>query len=270
MIFTYVKIYREARRQEQQIAALTLSLHLPPASPSTPRLPARSSHLAASTVDLVGITGNSSPVSNGGAENKSSSSLAAPGSRVAADCNGVGGRRISCEVDGQRQRLSNERRMMKREHKAAKTLGVIMGAFLVCWLPFFTWYLTASLCSDACPDLLPDWSINVLFWIGYVNSALNPVIYPCFNRDFREAFRRLLTCNRSCSCNASGVTVVASVDSYNLQQARPSIVQSTMTSCWTCFRRKIGVGNHSDVSETTRLNDVMKIKPTIPMITLND
>uniref|UniRef100_A0A915DL06 Uncharacterized protein n=1 Tax=Ditylenchus dipsaci TaxID=166011 RepID=A0A915DL06_9BILA len=37
------------------------------------------------------------------------------------------------------------------------------------------------------------WSI--VFWLGYLNSALNPVIYTVFNREFRTCFKRLLTCN---------------------------------------------------------------------------
>ncbi|KAL0121399.1 hypothetical protein PUN28_006723 [Cardiocondyla obscurior] len=85
--------------------------------------------------------------------------------------------------------IRQQTKSWRAEHKAARTLGIIMGAFLLCWLPFFIWYLTTSLC-EAC--YCPDTVVSVLFWIGYFNSALNPLIYAYFNRDFRDAFKDTL------------------------------------------------------------------------------
>lgn len=81
---------------------------------------------------------------------------------------------------------------MKREHKAARTLAVIMGTFVLCWLPFFVWYIVSSLWDCKC--YLNDILTPIVFWIGYANSALNPLIYAYFNRDFREAFKNTLQC----------------------------------------------------------------------------
>jgi len=79
----------------------------------------------------------------------------------------------------------------RKEHKAFVTLGIVMGAFLLCWLPFFTWYLTVTICGeDRCP--CPDIVVSILFWIGYFNSTLNPVIYVMTNRDFKDAFTDIL------------------------------------------------------------------------------
>ncbi|CAH1396921.1 unnamed protein product [Nezara viridula] len=66
-----------------------------------------------------------------------------------------------------------------------------MGVFMICWLPFFLWYVITALCTTChCPEAV----ISLLFWIGYFNSALNPLIYAYFNRDFREAFKNTLLC----------------------------------------------------------------------------
>ncbi|KAK0183333.1 hypothetical protein PV327_001384 [Microctonus hyperodae] len=78
---------------------------------------------------------------------------------------------------------------MKRERKAARTLGIIMSAFMACWLPFFLWYLITSLC-DTCES--SSIVVAAVFWVGYFNSALNPLIYAYFNREFRAAFRKTL------------------------------------------------------------------------------
>ena len=31
-------------------------------------------------------------------------------------------------------------------------------------------------------------------WLGYVNSALNPIIYTIFNGEFRKAFKKIMVC----------------------------------------------------------------------------
>lgn len=61
----------------------------------------------------------------------------------------------------------------KRERKAAKTLAIITGAFVVCWLPFFVMALTMPLC-EACS--ISDSVASLFLWLGYFNSTLNPVI----------------------------------------------------------------------------------------------
>lgn len=75
------------------------------------------------------------------------------------------------------------------DHKAAVTLGFIMGIFLFCWVPFFIINITSAFCKTCISDLC----FKILTWFGYANSALNPVIYSIFNHDFRRAFRRILT-----------------------------------------------------------------------------
>ncbi|EEB10259.1 class A rhodopsin-like G-protein coupled receptor GPRoar2, putative [Pediculus humanus corporis] len=79
---------------------------------------------------------------------------------------------------------------MKRERKAARTLGIIMSAFLACWLPFFLWYIITSVCGEKCD--CPPGVVAAVFWFGYFNSALNPLIYAYFNREFRIAFKKTL------------------------------------------------------------------------------
>ncbi|CAG5075166.1 Similar to GCR2: Putative tyramine receptor 2 (Locusta migratoria) [Cotesia congregata] len=84
----------------------------------------------------------------------------------------------------ERQRIS-----LSKERRAARTLGVIMGVFVVCWLPFFLMYVIVPFCPACCPS---ERMVYFITWLGYINSALNPLIYTIFNLDYRRAFRRLL------------------------------------------------------------------------------
>ncbi|XP_052010249.1 5-hydroxytryptamine receptor 7 [Xyrauchen texanus] len=84
--------------------------------------------------------------------------------------------------------------IFKREQKAAATLGVVVGAFTICWLPFFLLSLSRPfVCGTEC-SCIPLWVERTLLWLGYANSLINPFIYAFFNRDLRTTYRSLLSC----------------------------------------------------------------------------
>ncbi|KAK4471038.1 hypothetical protein MN116_000547 [Schistosoma mekongi] len=78
------------------------------------------------------------------------------------------------------------------ESKAARTLSIVMGAFLLCWLPFFLWYTITNIVCNNCT--YPNSLHEIMYWIGYFNSTINPIIYAYYNRTFRQAFIKLLEC----------------------------------------------------------------------------
>ncbi|XP_039605870.1 trace amine-associated receptor 1-like [Polypterus senegalus] len=73
----------------------------------------------------------------------------------------------------------------KRERKATKTLAIVLGVFLICWLPFFLCNVISPLVNHMIPSVL----IEFFTWIGYMNSTFNPLIYGFFYSWFRKALK---------------------------------------------------------------------------------
>lgn len=79
-----------------------------------------------------------------------------------------------------------------RENKATVTLAAVVGAFVVCWAPYFTYFTVMGLLRRD----MRGTAYSVVLWLGYANSALNPLLYAALNRDFRSAYSRLLHCSK--------------------------------------------------------------------------
>ncbi|NXG44084.1 HRH1 protein, partial [Psilopogon haemacephalus] len=75
-----------------------------------------------------------------------------------------------------------------RERKAAKQLGVIMAAFMLCWIPYFVLFMVTAFHGHEQFPVLHTFTI----WLGYVNSTLNPFLYPLCNQNFKKTFKKIL------------------------------------------------------------------------------
>lgn len=107
--------------------------------------------------------------------------------------------------------LKVQAKRFKVETKAAKTLAIIVGGFICCWLPFFSVYLIRAFCKNCIQPLI----FSILFWLGYCNSAINPLIYALFSKDFRLAFKNLI-----CKCLCAQYIANKQTSSYNSANGR--------------------------------------------------
>ena len=95
------------------------------------------------------------------------------------------------------KRLNKQRRheqkvrRFKKEIRAAKVVGFIMGTFLVCWTPFMVFIVLAITGFNGF-DMR---SLSVAVSLHYLNSAINPILYVMLNKVYRKAvvkaFKRL-------------------------------------------------------------------------------
>ncbi|MEE6474106.1 hypothetical protein FKM82_010270 [Ascaphus truei] len=102
--------------------------------------------------------------------------------------------RIYRIVKSNSQRLGTLRKgALKKSQKymaLLKTVTIVVGTFIGCWLPLFVLLLFDVSCeANACPVLL---KADYFLGLAMINSFLNPIIYTLTSRDIRRAILRLV------------------------------------------------------------------------------
>ncbi len=70
------------------------------------------------------------------------------------------------------------------------TLSYIIFSYLLCWVPFhFVFDISAIK-----PELVPEPIYTFTFWLTYFNSTLNPFLYAYSNKEFKQAFKKVMQC----------------------------------------------------------------------------
>ncbi len=115
------------------------------------------------------------------------------------------------------QQAKQRDRSERREMRATIRMAAIIGMFGAMWIGFFVSYVANGVTNG---DVrLPPSVDAFLFWLGYVNSTVNPILYAVFNADFRRAFQRILA---SCCCCQAGARMLRPSASSRSRAAGPA------------------------------------------------
>ncbi|KAG2470507.1 GPRX protein, partial [Polypterus senegalus] len=86
-------------------------------------------------------------------------------------------------------RLSAER--VLGSSKAALTLVITVGQFLLCWCPYFTMHLHSLMAGES---RVPGSVETATLWLAYSSFALHPFLYGLLNRQIRQELAKLRRC----------------------------------------------------------------------------
>ncbi|CAF0910300.1 unnamed protein product [Didymodactylos carnosus] len=80
---------------------------------------------------------------------------------------------------------------LARDKKAARSLFILVFAFVICWCPYTLLTLIRALCKQP-TKCISNTLYEFTFWLLWLNSTINPLLYSFLHVKFRKAFYRIL------------------------------------------------------------------------------
>ena len=96
----------------------------------------------------------------------------------------------SRKLPGHRNMVSNKKAQSTSRRATAMLITVVI-VFALSWLPWQVMEVLKNY-NKKLAQAVPDEISMVTPWLGYANSAINPILYVIFSENFRQEFYRIL------------------------------------------------------------------------------
>lgn len=126
---------------------------------------------------------------------------------------------------------TNKSKGKRRSHrKVTKLVLTVITVYMLCWLPY--WLSQVSLITSdgsMCSSKLEVIVFLLVGCLGYINSAINPILYAYLSDNFKKSFLKACTCATSKDVNAQ-LKMENSVLPKKVKDCRNSESQFTLTT----------------------------------------
>nr|XP_013798665.1 PREDICTED: histamine H3 receptor-like [Apteryx mantelli mantelli] len=99
------------------------------------------------------------------------------------------GNSVTPENDLSTSFCAKTRSKLQQDKKIAKSLAIIVCVFAICWAPYTLLMIIRGACHGVC---VHNSLYETTFWLLWLNSSLNPFLYPLCHVKFRMAFMKIL------------------------------------------------------------------------------
>ncbi|KAM4688947.1 histamine H4 receptor [Discoglossus pictus] len=95
----------------------------------------------------------------------------------------------SLPADNKSKKIEIHILKLSKDKKVAKSLTILVGIFAICWSPYSFLMFIRAICINYHIDAL--W-FEITYWCLWINSAINPIIYPLCHKSFKKAFIKVM------------------------------------------------------------------------------
>ncbi|XP_043935166.1 melatonin receptor type 1C-like [Protopterus annectens] len=91
-----------------------------------------------------------------------------------------------------RIRQDSKQKLKPSEVRNLLTMFAVFVTFAICWGPFSFIGLVVGFSPTGKAPTVPDWLLVQSYFMAYINSCLNGIVYGVFNHNFRSEYKKIV------------------------------------------------------------------------------